>query len=165
MCVQGRFVTNRYTGQQFWCKCGHCKSCLQEKASLRSHRIRNEYDGVTPVYFLTLTYDRLSAPYIDYNEYLNLKSVGYGDLNVYRSFSLKWNVKKQRYIKSWSRNVLCSIPVEFDIFDSSWLPFLKKQPGKVGVCYFKDLQDFEKRLRINLQRKGYDEKIRLFNNT
>ena len=163
MCTNGRFVTNRYTGQQFWSKCGKCKSCLQERASMRSQRIRNEYDGVTPIYFITLTYDRLSCPYFDINDYLAIRDKGYGELPIYRKHSIRWSVNKQKYVRTWNKVELCRVPIELNSYDNKYLPFLKKQPNCIGVCYFKDLQDFEKRLRITLYRQGYEEKIRLFN--
>ena len=166
MCVNGRFITNKYTGQQFWVKCGHCKACLQEKADMRSQRIRNEYDGISDIYFITLTYDRLSCPFFLHSDYLDIKKRGYGELNVYRKHSIKWSVNKQKYFRNWKPEKLFSIPVECNSYDSNWLPYLQKQYGCVGVTYFKDIQDFEKRLRIYLKRKySYDQKIRFFSCT
>lgn len=162
MCINGRFLTNKYTGQQFWCKCGHCPACLQEKAAVRSQRIRNEYDGKSQVYFGTLTYDRISCPHFKYDDYLKIRDVGFGELPVYRNYSIHWSVNKQKFIRKWSPHVLTSIPVETNSFDGKWMPFLRKQKGCVGVIHFKDFQDFAKRFRINLNRLGYDEKIKLF---
>lgn len=64
MCTNTRYLRNKYTGKSFVCNCGHCKSCLQEKAAARTLRIRSEYDDQHIVLFVTLTYDRISCPYI-----------------------------------------------------------------------------------------------------
>lgn len=166
MCVNGRFITNRYTGQQFWVKCGHCKSCLQEAADMRSQRIRNEYDGVTPIYFITLTYDRLSCPYFVHSDYLDIRDKGYGELNIYRKHTIKWNVNSGKYVRHWKPVKLFSVPVDINSYDGRWMPFLRAQFGCVGINYFKDVQDFQKRLRIYLKRKyNYNEKIRFFSCT
>lgn len=165
MCTQGRFVTNRYTHQQFWCKCGKCKACQQEKAAARSSRIRSEYDGKSAIYFCTLTYDRISCPYFKEQDLRFLKDKEFGLLNIYRGHDIKWNVQKQKFIKTYAEKLLESVPVDFSNYDerSFYFKYLKHQYGKVGVCYFRDLQNFEKRFRIRLQRSGYDFKIKFFN--
>ena len=171
MCTHGRFVTNRYTRQQFWCKCGKCKSCLQEKADARANRIRHEYDGKSDIYFVTLTYDRLSVPYFTQEAFDSIykmpSGARFGLLPVYRNSFVTWSVNKQKYIRKYEKIKVADVPVCLDDFDkrSFWFRWLKKQPGKIGVCYFKDVQDFNKRLRINLKRSGYNEKIKIFDCT
>lgn len=168
MCTNGRFVTNRYTRQQFWSKCGKCKSCLQEKAAARSSRIRNEYDGKSLIFFVTLTYDRLSVPYFTQEGFDKIRQMPsgsrYGLLPVLRNQSIRWSVSKHKYIHDYKKHVIANVPVDLDSFNTRDLRFrwLSKSPRKIGVCYFKDLQDFNKRLRINLNRIGYDRKIRIF---
>lgn len=165
MCTHGRFVTNQYTHQQFWCKCGKCKACKQEKAAARSSRIRNEYDGKSAIYFCTLTYDRMSCPYFKEKDLQVLKDNEFGFLNIYRGHDIKWSVQKQKYIKTYAETLLEEVPVDFSNYDerSFYFKHLKHQYGKVGVCYFRDLQNFEKRFRIRLQRSGYDFKLKFFN--
>lgn len=168
MCTHGRFVTNRYTHQEFWCKCGHCKSCLQEKAASRSSRIRAEYDGKSSVYFLTLTYDRMSVPYFYESDLINIRKRGFGTLNVYRDHSIKWSVNKQKYIKKYEKVILKQLPLTNQyVSDEMAYTFrhLTKQPGKVGVCYFPDVQNFEKRFRERLRRAGFTQRLKFFNVT
>ena len=64
MCTQQRWITNHYTGNKIYVKCGHCKACLQEKANKRAQRIKNEYTSDKIILFVGLTYDRDSCPYI-----------------------------------------------------------------------------------------------------
>ena len=165
MCTHGHFVTNRYTHQQFWCKCGKCKACKQEKAAARSSRIRNEYDGKSSIYFCTLTYDRMSAPYFKESDLKYIKKIGYGNLPIYRGHSIKWSVNKQKYIKNYAETLLCEVPVNLENRDSRdfYFKFLKHQYGKIGVCYFPDLQLFQKRFRERLRRQGFTQRLRFFN--
>lgn len=183
MCTHGKFVTNRYTGVRFWYECGRCKACLQKKAAARSSRIRNEYDGVSNIFFVTLTYDRLAAPYFEQEDFdkLRLEKTRFGTvlspLNIYRRFSIKWNPNKLRYVKDWSSPCfLESVSVDVPAFCRSELlssnddycrfRWLEKQPKKIGVIYFPDIQNFNKRLRMNLKRLyNYEKKIKIFNCT
>lgn len=160
MCTYGRWITNKYSGDRFFVKCGHCKSCLQEKAASRSSRIRNEYRSDMDVIFGTLTYDRLSCPYILQSDVDNKVS----ELNVYRAYSTKWNFNKGSFLTTWKPEVLSTIHVPEDYyFGSGSCAWLKKQPHHIGVCLFKDYQDFCKRLRINLHRYcNYDGKFKLY---
>ena len=170
MCVNGRFVTNRYTGQTFWADCGKCESCIQKRAAARSSRIRNEYDGQSEIYFVTLTYDRLSAPYFLQSELDRIKyelktyHTVYSPLHIYRRYSIRWNPNKQRYNRNWSEPVLLDTVHLSDLSfkDLNGLKWLDKQPGKIGVIHFPDVQKFVKRLRQNLKYYGYNGKIKVF---
>lgn len=155
MCTNKRWITNKYTGDKFFVKCGHCKSCLQEKAIMNTNRIRREFDGKRIALFVTLTYDRFSCPYILEQDFLNKEPV----LNIYRDCDVYRNARTGRYKRIYDQFKLDSVCV-FDSFDSDGKPdyfvgrykWLKKQPHKVGVTYFKDFQNFVKRLRINCSR-------------
>lgn len=165
MCQHGRFITNRYTHHQFWCKCGKCKSCQQEKAAARSSRIRNEYDGKSSIYFCTLTYDRMSCPYFKYEDLKSIRKIGYGSLPIYRGHDIKWSINKQKYIKHYAETLLEEVPINTENTDdrSFYFKFLKHQYGKIGVCYFRDIQLFEKRFRERLRRRGFTDKLKFFN--
>lgn len=167
MCTHGRWITNKYTRSKFFVGCGKCKSCLQEKAASRSARIRNEYDGVTPIYFVTLTYDNLSCPYVYKDDILNLSKLpdGFKKISVYRSSSLKWNGFKKKYVRLYKPELLCDLPIrEKDIdYNFTHVKCLNKSKNCVGVCYFQDLQLFIKRFRQHLHRKyNYEGKISYF---
>lgn len=163
MCTNGRFLTNKYTGKQFFCKCGKCPACLQEKALIRTNRLRSEISSDWSNLFVTLTYDRMTCPFIFQKDVDDHRPF----LNIYREFDVRWDVNRNRHIRY--RNLDSDgnfIPVDsIKIFDgnddsvastyyygSTNMKYLKHQYGKVGVCYYPDLQDFIKRLRINLNR-------------
>lgn len=158
MCVNGRWITNKYTQDRFFVKCGHCKACLQEKAAKRSSRIRNEYSPDIDIIFGTLTYDRYSCPYIKQEDLDSKVDV----LPVYRRYDWRWSVNRQKYVRSWTEPKLTEV-VHPDYDCNRYCRWLEKQPHKIGVCYFKDFQDFAKRLRQNLKRDyGIQENIKLF---
>lgn len=176
MCTQGKFITNKYSGAHFWCTCGKCDACKQKKAAFRASRIRNEYDGKSLVYFITLTYDRMSLPFIKLDDYLRLQPVDTPQsLIVYRKKTVKWNIGLQKYVSTYKIT-----PLEEFIFDDascccwsdeagvhhSYIRPAAKTSNSISVVYFKDIQDFKKRLRQNLSRYyGYKKSVRIFNVT
>lgn len=172
MCTNQRWMTSRYSRHKFLVKCGKCEACLQEKAASRSTRIRNHSisDSSYLPLFVTLTYDRSSCPYVLYDDVVN-KVV---DLPIYRDHFVRrvrchdgaYHLKRR-----YNRVVLgeLSYPdygqIIKDQFQNTrtFLPYLKHRKLKIGVCYFKDIQDFHKRLRINLSRKyNYNEKYSFY---
>lgn len=66
-------------------KCGHCKACMMEKANRRKNRIQSELKDGYIYLFVTLTYDRMSCPYVYLDDILN--KVDY--LNVYRAHTTR----------------------------------------------------------------------------
>ena len=157
-------------------KCGKCKACLQEKANKRTARIRNHEQTTGRVcLFITLTYDNRFIPYIRPSELSN--SLFY---NIYRDNGVRYKRKGHHYA-----TVPCRIDCEpissmielrtseqKELFSSSWnnmldyLPNLRKLnfktrqyeylEDKVGICYYKDFQDFYKRFEIIFKREyGY----------
>lgn len=172
MCTQGRWITNKYTHAKFFVKCGHCEACLQEKASRRSSRIRNEYSKDRICLFVTLTYDRYSCPFILKSDVEKRVS----PLPIYRMYTTRRNHEKNRNVRVFHRVVLdiCSNPDFYYAFSAdsdgncslNRLRTLSHQRGKIGVCWFKDIQNFEKRLRINFFRKhGRKLDVKFYNTT
>lgn len=151
---------NKYLHTWQYAKCGVCPSCQQEKAFIRTQRIKNAvFNGYTCL-FVTLTYRNIFVPYIRKNELYNNPST----INVYRDadtrrvrissdyqMQYRYNRKTRvlQKISCYENNIFP------DVSDISKLPKLRGQgdSNKVGVLYFKDAQDFEKRLRINLSRR------------
>lgn len=142
MCINMKWVTNKYTGHDVLVKCGECLSCQYERS--QSQRVlMDTHDRPDMIqFFLTLDYDNRFVPSVRLSEFG--RGVDHHDafpLSVYRGFSddvlFELNVKKfKRYEK---------------------LPFLRKFPKKdgrpsIGVLFYKDFQDFAKRLRVNIQR-------------
>ena len=64
MCTHKRYVLNPYIHKRILVDCGKCEACQQEKAIMRTNRIRNEYDDNHIMLFATLTYDRSSCPFV-----------------------------------------------------------------------------------------------------
>ena len=174
MCTNKRWITNRYTGDKILCDCGHCKSCLQQKAARRATRIRNEYSGDVFCYFATLTYDRMACPYILHSDVLEKSDNDFFVLPVYRDFEVKWIPSKQKYKRIFKpvklTDVVCSMKNSFNVsykkgqsrHNVNFMPWLKKRKNHVGVVYYKDIQDFIKRFRQYLVRHGFDKPIKVF---
>lgn len=161
MCVYGRWITNKYTGHKFFVKCGHCKSCLQEKAVRSSNRIRREFDGSRIALFVTLTYDRISCPYIKEEDLLQHRLV----LPIYRLHQVHRSARTGKYVRKFGEVKLSDvvIPPEDEDYYVGRYKWLKHQPHKIGVPYFKDFQNFIKRLRINSDRNlNYHEGFSIF---
>ena len=166
MCVNQYPIFNIYTGKQFYVKCGKCSACLQEKASYRVSRIKNNQSTDTDSLIVTLTYDRKSVPFILRDEaYAFAKGITHS-LSIYRNSS----VRKVRLTADydigykWTKSVTKIDDIDY-VSDISFKgnKDLKFQPGKIGVCYYPDVQRFFARLRLNLQRNyNYNEKFSMY---
>ena len=161
MCTNMKWVHNKYTGDSVLVSCGRCEACLQEKADRRARRIKNEINDNNLCLFVTLTYDRFSCPYVRHDDVLNEVS----PLPVYRDCEVRRDPVTHRFKRKYHPNVIFELEDPYYQHNARWLPYLRQSNGsKVGVCIFKDVQDFNKRLRQNLKRKyHYEEKYRVFN--
>lgn len=175
MCTHKLLVHNKRTGRLQYVNCGHCKACLQEKANKRTKRIRNhEQSSGRICLFITLTYDNKFIPYFRPSE------VKYNHpLTIYRDVDIRYKRVTRNYV-----TLPVAIPgqnMEVDIagvtrqqrdyfcdthFNNLRLPELRRYnfrthewttiPDKVGICLYKDFQDFYKRFEINFKREyGY----------
>ena len=160
MCTQGRFIRNRYINQTFFVKCGHCESCLQEKANRRMMRLYDEYSPKYLAFFVTLTYKRNACPYFrveDYRNKLNPLPL-YRDCRLQRIFGDSVVVNEIEhlddvyvdYSSTFSDNKLCHLGMMYK------MKTLAHRSHQIGVCYYPDVQKFVKRLKINLKRNGYE---------
>ena len=61
-CLEPRWVTNPYTGDSLIASCGHCVSCLMNKARRNSTLCDLESDYSRYTAFVTTTYDDDSVP-------------------------------------------------------------------------------------------------------
>lgn len=150
MCKNIKKIRNRYTGKEVYVTCGHCEACRQEKAAKRASRIRNNSSFGTIALFLTLTYDRLSCPVVFRDDVEQRKN----HLNVYRLKDYRRVRVDGRYTMDFrKRYELTQIGELDDVcysdemsnFDIPKLTRLNKK--YVGICWYKDVQDFFKRLR------------------
>lgn len=145
--------------------CGKCSACLQEKANKRANRIRNNFKHGYVALFITLTYTNNFVPFVRKSEILNTKD--YDDINVYRSASGRWSFSRWNGYKFNVSNkeqvierVLLTPEMRNNL--SSLKPLKGKSKDCVGVCIYKDIQDFFKRLRQYLVRHDYTKEFTYF---
>ena len=155
-------------------KCGRCKACQQEKANHRTMRIRNNHKKGQIALFVTLTYQNKYIPYVNikdvhecYKFFDCNPSRDVYHLSVMRDFTCRRvrisGAKRGEDYKMVYKDKKCVKPVfqlsvlrkDLEKLPISNLPSLQGRRGCLGICYYKDLQDFYKRLRINLSRR-YD---------
>lgn len=148
MCTHTRLIKNPYSGKTIRVACGKCPACLQEKANRNANRIRFHSSPGELALFVTLTYNNDFVPYIRLSDLYTHPEV----LNIYRG------------------SIVIDIVNMFDFcYDDLYtgkdlLPLSHcEDTDKVGVLYYKDIQNFFKRLRQNLKRKfNYEFKISYF---
>lgn len=135
-------------------KCGKCPSCQMEKANARLRRIKNSLEPSTVSLFVTLTYAPKYLPYIKPQEL----RANMAELNVYRDYD-KIKVRKSDNYEFAYKDYKRTKPLKtFDClleklyYNGVRLPRARGSRNKIGVLYYKDLQDFCKRLERNLYR-------------
>lgn len=160
---------NRWSKAWQYADCGKCPECQQRKANKRTARLKNsQFPGYVD-YFVTLTYRNNNIPYIRRSDLYGNK-----DVPIYRDYSCRRcriNGNYQMALKFKKE----SSPVDYIPFNQlspyltteeiRKLPKLKGQGDseRISVLYYKDLQNFVKRLRINLQRRfGVSKPIYVF---
>lgn len=155
MCINKRWIRNPYNGRTVFVKCGKCPACQQEKANARAIRIKNNHrEGYLP-YLCTFTYANDFIPYIRRSE---LQAGGI--VNIYRDkYIRKVRVSSDYDTQFKIYDVIKPID-RFELSDDYCLKYLPSLNGqydndKIGVCYYKDIQDFFKRFKQNLKR-NYD---------
>lgn len=168
MCTHQRLITNRYTGRSFYVPCGHCKACQQAKALRRVTRIRNHTKAGYVALSVMLSYDRYAVPYIwrsdvhDAYKIANKYGFAKAGIKVFRdcqdrrvrvgsNYNMAVHREKKQVLLD-EKQVTFKKSTQYDLPND-----LVKGRGKIGVLYYKDIQDFNKRLRINLQRNFNNE--------
>ena len=166
MCVNQRYITNIYTHKGLYVKCGNCPSCQQEKAIHRVSRIKDTYTPGNECMMVGLTYSRHTAPYIDRSEAFNFSRGRIPYLNVYRDRSFRRVRIDKEYNFDYRfkdrRHIVDSVPFSRHCrFDK--LKDLKFEQGKIGICFYPDVQHFIARLRLNLHRLyNYDKPFKTY---
>lgn len=153
MCVNTRLVRNKWTRKLVRVSCGKCKACQQEKAIARSNRIRNHSRNGYIALFVTLTYSPLFIPYI-------LRSDLENDIEVpiYRDASVRYY--KGKVSVDTHRVLLDKVYITEKVSFASIPAPVKSPRDYIGVIYYRDVQNFMKRLRINLLRDfNYEDQI------
>ena len=160
MCVNRRLIYNRFVRRSMMVDCGKCPACLQKKAAYRANRIRNAIGSGQIGLFVTLTYRNEFIPYVFLEDLERQVSV----LNIYRECQVRYSryskkyLTKKKYVRSYALldSVFVTYPDSSDRFRH-----LNGRSRQVGVIYYKDIQDFFKRLRQNLIRNfNYDTQER-----
>lgn len=170
MCTHKKYITNRYTGDRFLVNCGRCKSCLQEKANRSRNRIRAALPDGFQFLFVCLSYKEEFIPYVLKSD-LNNESLD--EIPLYRDFRIR-SFKGRNIIRrnDGDNSILTTISVT-DSDDNrqsiSFTPNMWKKgrgyhPDRMALIYYKDVQDFFKRLRQNLYRRFGDNapSLRMF---
>lgn len=192
MCQRAKVVLNRYSGRPFLQKCGVCPSCLQERAQTLKTRIETELSAMSDdaySLFCTLTYKNGCAPYVYDTElftykrkYRSLTSYEKTDyLRLHRQlneddYKHKFEIKRDyklvrcrtsrgtfitRLISGLNNEAVICKKLQSSNF--AVLKPLKYTKHKIGVIYYKDWQNFMKRLRQYLKNYyGYDTKNEIF---
>lgn len=150
-------------------KCGKCPACQQEKACARSNRIRNNVSSGTIALFITLTYANDYVPYIKKSD-LSKEHIYDFDVPVYRNASCRYVYSRShglRFKKSSGIEIVDSVFVPTELRSDYSVASLSHLRGLsndcVGVCLYKDFQDFVKRLRVYLQRVyNYEKRFTYF---
>lgn len=186
MCINSKYIWNPYICKRILVPCGHCEACKQAKAQSRARRIRNhERDGYIAL-FVTLTYSNKFIPYVRRSDIQTInKELHFEDvfvppcrydlksafqwlsnttfkLPVYRDGVARYyrgepkEKSRQRIIGEYSLDDLSSLLMNYKDIRYPRHKF----KDAIGVCYYPDLQNFLKRLRINLKRYyGYKDPI------
>lgn len=136
---------------------------------MRTNRINNNKysDGSRLPLFITLTYMNDYIPYIKLYDYKSAEpyKLNYDDIEtqvdipVYRDYNIRWFKGLKKKQKS---SVLTSVSIPSNLDVSSLKRLNGQLDDKIGVCYYKDLQDFIKRLKINLQRNGFQNNFSFY---
>lgn len=155
MCTNQREIVNKYTGRKLYVKCGHCPSCLQEKAAFRVSRIKAQDSPEFDTIMVGLTYARHCAPYVLRDDAYKFSHGDILSLPVYRDTSFRKVRQNAAYDINYSRVdgqvKLCDIDF-LTKCDFRGNRDLRGDFGKIGVSYYPDVQHFLARLRLNLKR-------------
>lgn len=154
--------------------CGKCGSCLQAKAIARTNKIKN-HSSTGLVFFITLTYDNQFVPYINYDDIrisnvvrpskgnpLHADRIPFQHVRIWRNSIVYYDRFGVKHVKHEPIK-LASPAVDLDRLMASNMDYhpepkhlmyhgMQIKAPRIGVCFFKDAQDFFKRLRINLNR-------------
>lgn len=165
MCLNNRYIFNPYIARKVFVPCGKCDECQQTKAMKRANRIRNNASNGTLPLFVTLTYAPDYLPFIFTDDLYQEKK----EIPVYRGKSAYFFKNKNSYGIRRKENTspIGFITIHDDFYtDSDNFKSIEKVPvpkgsmfpNAMGVCWYKDVQDFHKRLYMNLKRLHYDYK-------
>lgn len=172
MCQHRSYIYNKYLKRPLLVDCGKCPACQQDKASRRTARIRAEVSTGRVFLFVTLTYAPDYLPYINwlddgFNHFCYKRYSDKSPFNernnkcfyrvpIYRKYNASYVRKNSVYDFELSKTPI-NEPIDYADVPSHLIESrrgtstAKGLPlGSVGVLYYKDFQDFIKRLRYYL---------------
>lgn len=172
MCTHKRTIKNKYTGEYILVPCGKCAACRQQKAQSLKSRIDSSI-GDNVALFCTFTYNNIDIPFVFKRDLQNvsellknqsIKVYRYEPNNIHDTSSFDC-----RFIGSYSLDFAVDYEGNKD-FSSVCLDFFPNirykdktfDTDRMAVCWFPDIQNFFKRLRINLSRLGYLKSFQYF---
>lgn len=176
MCTSKKWVKTPYINHSILVPCGHCPSCQQQKANKRKARISDNAAYGEMTLFVTLTYDNRFIPYVKRSDLYKLEQF-YDDpeafsgfnLPVYRNYSGRYNRCGSSYnfkfVSKENQHIVTNVPIMREDYEKGifGLSDIKKMRGCVSVILYSDLQNFFKRLYVNLSRKyGFNGKFSTF---
>lgn len=171
MCTNQRLIKSPYMRRPMYVKCGYCPACMQEKAQKRVNRIHNTANSEFVCFMVALTYSQHCAPYILRSDMENLVSHNVSSIPIYRDCKVRkvrkpsdFNDYNQVYKFIYERQLLDELDyVDTSMNSSEGLKDLKKEEGKIGICVYKDYQDFAARFRLNLKRHyNYENELFIY---
>ena len=167
MCTNKIKIKNKYTGKEYYVKCGDCPSCRQEKADLRTARILSQTPKGYTWLFFHLTYMDEHVPFF-YLEDLNI-SDGVQKVCVNNHFYTQWNsisiyryCSAFRYFNPHTNNFEIRRNYKHEQLADYYYRYCSNEDlnkffilpdNRVACLFYKDVQDFFKRLRQNYARK------------
>lgn len=162
MCVNGRYVYNKYTGERLFSKCGHCHACQMEKASSHYSRIMNDEAAEThSMYFslfVTLNYSNQCLPVVFSSDAQKSVIPVYRHIKLYRGRTSRGHFKTYRCKGLFK---ICDLNLNPSDISRGYNTSLSGvevpqkwiyEPNCFGVALSKDFSDFMQRLRMTLRR-------------
>lgn len=145
-CLSPKVVFNKYTKERLTVPCGCCKACLTASANRYSLLCKIEETQHKYCMFVTLTYSNENLPLLDYG------TLSCSDYKLYvgNKDDVEFTLPKE------SLPLLAAISKKQNLSYNSQI-----QGGIIATLYKKHIQQFNKRLRKNIQPYT-DEKIRFF---
>lgn len=140
MCTNMHMIYNKYIHKRVLVSCGKCEACRQQKADARAFRIKHSTPAGWVQLFVTLTYNNDSLPVVRKDE---IKENSFVSVMRVNQATMETKDIGMVYVDSLPYGFNASLtPTPRNYTNYSFL----------GVCFYKDIQDFFKRLRVNLQR-------------
>lgn len=134
ICEHPKIITNPYTHERLFVPCGHCIACSIRYQNKIALRIKNECYAHKYNIFFTLTYDNEHIPYVKLNDH-----------HIYRGLS------SPEIIDTFDGDVIVSSSPNIMVTRNgrSYPLFI----DRFGVLYYKDIQNFLKKIRNAIQIK------------